>query len=197
MADQFGLPVTEYADTAFSAELAPRFSYGCAVFLDTDRVNFQKEGFSKEELLAGLAQVLPKNVWQYVVGVPRLASLGRRFVLQGGTQYNLAAVKAQVDYIKERVPDAEVFVHPHTGEAGALGAAMETLRVVKRRGGSTFIGLDAAIELEYSTRNDETTTCHFCENECSRTFVDAVRPDGSTARYISGFSCLLYTSRCV
>jgi predicted nucleotide-binding protein (sugar kinase/HSP70/actin superfamily) len=189
MADQFGLPVTEYADTAFQAELAPKFSYGCAVFLDTDRVNFQKEGFSKEELLAGLAQVLPKNVWQYVVGVPRMAALGRKFVLQGGTQYNMAAVKAQVDYIRERVPNAEVYVHPHSGEAGAIGAAMETLRVVKRRGSSTFIGLDAAIDLQYQTTNNETTTCHFCANNCSRTFIDAFRPDGSTSRYISGFSC--------
>ncbi|WP_437924743.1 BadF/BadG/BcrA/BcrD ATPase family protein [Sorangium sp. So ce291] len=189
MADQFGLKVTEYADTAFGAELAPKFSYGCAVFLDTDRVNFQKEGFSKEELLAGLAQVLPKNVWQYVVQIPRLAALGTRYVLQGGTQYNLAAVKAQVDYIKERVPGAEVFVHPHTGEAGALGAAFETLRVVKRRGRSTFIGIDAAIALEYTTKNDEETVCHFCPNECKRTFIDAKRPDGSTSRYISGFSC--------
>lgn len=189
MADQFGLRVTDYAETAFQAELAPKFSYGCAVFLDTDRVNFQKEGFSKEELLAGLAQVLPKNVWQYVVQIPRLASLGRRFVLQGGTQYNLAAVKAQVDYIKERVPDGEVFVHPHTGEAGAIGAAFETLRVIKRRGTSTFIGLDAAIDLQYATKNDDDTVCHFCPNECKRTFIDAQRPDGSTARYISGFSC--------
>ncbi|MCZ7686999.1 MAG: acyl-CoA dehydratase activase-related protein [Sandaracinaceae bacterium] len=189
MADQFGLPVTQYAENAFAAELAPKFSYGCAVFLDTDRVNFQKEGFSKEELLAGLAQVLPKNVWQYVVGVPRLAALGRKFVLQGGTQYNLAAVKAQVDYIKERVPGAEVYVHPHSGEAGAIGAAMETLRVVRRRGHSTFIGLEGAIELSYTTKNDAETVCHFCPNECSRTFIDAFRPDGSTARYISGFSC--------
>jgi predicted CoA-substrate-specific enzyme activase len=189
MADQFGLKVTEYADTAFKAELAPKFSYGCAVFLDTDRVNFQKEGFSKEELLAGLAQVLPKNVWQYVVQIPRLAALGTRYVLQGGTQYNLAAVKAQVDYIKERVPGAEVFVHPHTGEAGALGAAFETLRVVKRRGSSTFIGIDAAIDLQYTTKNDEETVCHFCENNCKRTFIDTTRPDGTTSRYISGFSC--------
>lgn len=189
MADQFGLKVTEYADTAFQAELAPKFSYGCAVFLDTDRVNFQKEGFSKEELLAGLAQVLPKNVWQYVVQIPRLASLGTRYVLQGGTQYNLAAVKAQVDYIKERVPGAQVFVHPHTGEAGAIGAAVETLRVVKRRGHSTFIGIDAAIALDYTTKNDEETVCHFCPNECKRTFIDTSRPDGSTSRYISGFSC--------
>lgn len=189
MADQFGLKVTEYADNAFKAGLAPKFNYGCAVFLDTDRVNFQKEGYGKEELLAGLAQVLPKNVWQYVVAVPRLASLGRRFVLQGGTQYNLAAVKAQVDYIKQRVPDAEVFVHPHSGEAGAIGAAMETLRVVKRKGQSRFIGLQAAIELEYRAKNDEETKCTFCPNNCSRTFIDAFRPDGSTSRYISGFSC--------
>jgi predicted CoA-substrate-specific enzyme activase len=188
-ADSFGVPVTEFADVAFKAELAPKFSYGCAVFLDTDRVNFQKEGFSKEEMLAGLAQVLPKNVWQYVVQIPRLAALGTRYVLQGGTQYNLAAVKAQVDYIKERVPDAQVFVHPHTGEAGAIGAAMETMRVVKRKGRSSFIGIDAAIRLEYTSKNDAETVCHFCPNECKRTFIDTKRPDGSTSRYIAGFSC--------
>lgn len=188
-ADSFGVQVTDFADVAFKAELAPKFSYGCAVFLETDRVNFQKEGFSKEEMLAGLAQVLPKNVWQYVVQIPRLASLGRKFVLQGGTQYNLAAVKAQVDYIKERVPDGEVFVHPHTGEAGAIGAAMETLRVVRRKGSSTFIGLDQAIALEYTSKNDEETVCHFCPNECKRTFIDTKTQDGRTSRYIAGFSC--------
>jgi len=194
MADQFGVPVEEYAAHAFRAKLTPTFSYGCAVFLDADRVNFQKEGYSKEELLAGLALVLPKNVWQYVVQIPRMAALGRRFVLQGGTQRNLAALKAQVDYIKARVPDAEVFVHPHTGEAGAIGAAMETLRVVQRRRArgetpSTFIGLDAAIGLEYTTKNDAETTCTFCANHCSRTFIDTRTPDGRTSRYISGFSC--------
>ncbi|ASA19744.1 BadF/BadG/BcrA/BcrD ATPase family protein [Paenibacillus donghaensis] len=189
MADQFGIPVQEYADTAFGAALSPKFSYGCAVFLDADRVNFQKEGYSKEELLAGLALVLPKNIWQYVVQIPRMAELGRKFVLQGGTQYNLAAVKAQVDYIKQRVPDAEIYVHPHPGEAGAIGAAMETLRLVKRRGYSTFLGLDTVIDLRYESRNDESTRCHFCPNHCSRTFIDAETPDGQTARYISGFSC--------
>jgi activator of 2-hydroxyglutaryl-CoA dehydratase/predicted nucleotide-binding protein (sugar kinase/HSP70/actin superfamily) len=189
MADQFGVKLEEYADTAFSAELAPKFSYGCAVFLDADRVNFQKEGFTATQMLAGLAQVLPKNVWQYVVNVPRLAEFGRTFVLQGGTQRNLAAVKAQVDYIKDRVPNARVLVHPHTGEAGAIGAAMETLRVVRRRGKSTFIGMEQAINLAYTTINDESSVCHFCPNNCARTFVDTVTPDGQSSRYISGFSC--------
>jgi len=189
MADQFGVKITDYADVAFGAELSPKFSYGCAVFLDSDRVNFQKEGYSREELLAGLAQVLPKNVWQYVVQIPRMAALGKKYVLQGGTQYNLAAVKAQVDYIKERVPGAEVYVHPHCGEAGAIGAAFETLRVVKRRGHSTFVGLDSAIGITYTSKNDEETRCHFCPNLCARTFIDTVTPAGDSARYISGFSC--------
>jgi len=189
MADQFGVPLQEYSNVAFSADLSPKFSYGCAVFLDADRVNFQKEGFTAPEMLSGLAQVLPKNVWQYVVQVPRLAQFGKVFVLQGGTQRNLAAVKAQVDYIAARVPGAEIHVHPHCGEAGALGAAMETLRTVKRRGHSTFIGIDQAIDLRFVSRNDESTKCNFCPNNCSRTFIDTETPDGRTSRYISGFSC--------
>jgi activator of 2-hydroxyglutaryl-CoA dehydratase/predicted nucleotide-binding protein (sugar kinase/HSP70/actin superfamily) len=189
MANQFGIPITKYADTAFRARRSPNFSYGCAVFLDADRVNFQKEGFSKEELLAGLALVLPKNIWQYVVQIPRMAQLGVRYVLQGGTQYNLAALKAQVDYIRQRVPEAEVLVHPHPGEAGAIGAAMESRRVVQRRGYSTFIGLSAALGLTYTTRHDESTACNFCSNHCARTFTETHTPEGGTSRYISGFNC--------
>jgi activator of 2-hydroxyglutaryl-CoA dehydratase len=189
MADQFGLPVKQYAEVAFEARLAPKFSYGCAVFLDSDRVNFQKEGYSKEELLAGLALVLPKNVWQYVVQIPRMSELGRVFVLQGGTQKNVAALKAQVDYIEKRVPNAEVYLHPHCGEAGAIGAAFEALRVVRRRAKTTFVGLDQAIDIDYTSTNNEQTRCNFCPNNCSRTFIDTQTLDGKTARYISGFSC--------
>jgi len=189
MADQFGLPVKQYAEVAFQARLAPKFSYGCAVFLDSDRVNFQKEGYSREELLAGLALVLPKNVWQYVVQIPRMAELGKVFVLQGGTQKNVAALKAQVDYIEKRVPGGEVYLHPHCGEAGAIGAAFEALRVTKRRGKTTFVGLDQAIDINYVSINDETTRCNFCPNNCSRTFIDTETLDGNKARYISGFSC--------
>jgi len=189
MAKQFGVAVEAYADVAFSATKAPRFNYGCAVFLDTDRVNFQKEGYSKEELFAGIAKVLPKNVWQYVVQAPNLASFGRHFVLQGGTQYNLAALKAQVDYIKDLVPDAKVNVHPYPGEAGAFGAAIEARDAVAQRGYSTFVGLDEAMRLTYTTRTDETTRCHFCPMECSRTFIDTQTPRSETVRYIAGFAC--------
>ncbi len=183
MADQFGVPVTEYADVAFKAELAPKFSYGCAVFLDTDRVNFQKEGFSKEELLAGLAQVLPKNVWQYVVQIPRLAALGHEVRAPGRHAVQpRRASRRRSTTSRSACPDAEVFVHPHTRrgrrdrrrdrDAAAWSSA---------RASSTFIGIDAAIDLEYTTKNDEETRCHFCPNDCTRTFIDTKTPDGRTA----------------
>jgi hypothetical protein len=101
----------------------------------------------------------------------------------------LRLFKAQVDYIQERVPNADVYVHPRTGEAGALGAAFEAIRVVQRKGSSSFIGLKNVIELDYTTRNDETTRCDFCENNCSRTFIDTHISAEETVRYISGFSC--------
>ena len=189
MAKQFGVPVEGFADVAFSAKQAPRFNYGCAVFLDTDRVNFQKEGYTKEELFAGIAKVLPKNVWQYVVQAPNLAAFGDHFVLQGGTQYNQAALKAQVDYIKEKVPHAKVDVHPHPGEAGAYGAALEAKDIVARKGYATFVGMQEALQMTYTSKTDESTRCHFCTINCSRTFIDTQTPSSDTVRYIAGFSC--------
>ncbi len=168
-AEKFGYRVEEFADVAFRAEYAPRFNFGCAVFLEQDIVNFQRLGWEPHEIMAGLAKVLPKNVWLYVVKEPNLRKLGRRFLLQGGTQRNLAAVKAQYDFIKERVPDAEIFVHPITGEAGAFGAAVEAMK--NYTGRTNFIGLDELLSLDFSVKSDETTRCHFCTNRCQRTFV--------------------------
>ncbi len=190
MAKQFGVKIEEFADHAFAAEASPKFNYGCAVFLDTDRVNFQREGFSRDELFAGISQVLPKNVWQYVVQAPNLAQFGKHYVLQGGTQYNLAALKAQVDYIEEKVPGAIVDVHPHTGEAGAIGAALEAKDVVVRRGHATFVGLENTLKMTFTSKTDESTRCHFCDMLCSRTFIDTKTPfSDKTTRYIAGFAC--------
>jgi activator of 2-hydroxyglutaryl-CoA dehydratase len=62
-AEGFGLNVNQYADLAFSAQAMPVFGYGCAVFMQSDIVNFQRQGWRAEEILAGLAAVLPKNVF--------------------------------------------------------------------------------------------------------------------------------------
>ena len=175
-AEDFGLTVNQYADLAFTAKAMPVFGYGCAVFMQSDIVNFQRQGWRAEEILAGLAVVLPKNVFLYVASIPNLAALGSRFVLQGGTQNNLAVVKAEVDFIRNSFRAAgrqpEIIVHEHCGESGAIGAAQESLRLWRNGQRTTFIGLDAVRNIEYRTTRSEATRCNFCKNNCLRTFVD-------------------------
>ena len=175
-AEGFGLTVNQYADLAFSAQAMPVFGYGCAVFMQSDIVNFQRQGWRAEEILAGLAAVLPKNVFLYVASIPNLAALGSRFVLQGGTQNNLAVVKAEVDFIRNSFratgKKPEIIVHEHCGESGAIGAAQESLRLWQNGQQTTFVGLDAVRKIEYRTTRNEDTRCHFCKNDCLRTFID-------------------------
>ena len=175
-AEGFGLSVNQYADLAFSAQAMPVFGYGCAVFMQSDIVNFQRQGWRAEEILAGLAAVLPKNVFLYVASIPNLAALGSRFVLQGGTQNNLAVVKAEVDFIRNSFratgKQPEIIVHEHCGESGAIGAAQEALRLWRNGQHTTFVGLDAVRKIEYRTTRNEDTRCHFCKNDCLRTFID-------------------------
>lgn len=175
-AEGFGLKVEQYADMAFSAQSMPVFGYGCAVFMQSDIVNFQRQGWRAEEILAGLAAVLPKNVFLYVASIPNLAALGSRFVLQGGTQNNMAVVKAEVDFIRSSFrasgKQPEIIVHEHCGESGAIGAGIEALRLWRNGLRTSFVGLDAVRNITYRTTRNEATRCNFCKNNCLRTFID-------------------------
>jgi predicted CoA-substrate-specific enzyme activase len=175
-AEGLGLGVEQYADLAFSAQAMPVFGYGCAVFMQSDIVNFQRQGWRAEEILAGMAVVLPKNVFLYVASIPNLAALGTRFVLQGGTQNNLAVVKAEVDFIHNSFRAAgkkpEIIVHEFCGESGAIGAAVEALRLWRKGLQTTFVGLEAVRKIQYRTTRSEATRCNFCKNNCLRTFID-------------------------
>ena len=176
-AEAFGYDVSDYAEVAFGARAMPEFGYGCAVFMQSDIVDFQRRGWQPNEILAGLAAVLPKNIWLYVCQIPNMARLGSTFLLQGGTQRNLAAVKAQVDFIGSRFQgtgiEPEVIVHPHCAECGAFGCAIETARLYDETPfESSFIGLEAVPSIQYRTTRNESTRCSFCRNACMRTFID-------------------------
>jgi predicted nucleotide-binding protein (sugar kinase/HSP70/actin superfamily)/activator of 2-hydroxyglutaryl-CoA dehydratase len=175
-AEGFGIPVERYAETAFAAQAMPSFGYGCAVFLQSDIVNYQRQGWQAAEILAGLATVLPRNVFLHVAKAPNLTALGSRFILQGGTQKNLAAVKAQVDFLRAGFRstgiEPEIEVHPHCGEAGAIGAGFEAMRLWRLGRATSFIGMDAVDHIRYTTTCSEETRCRFCKNACLRTFLD-------------------------
>jgi predicted CoA-substrate-specific enzyme activase len=201
VAERYNVPLDQYADRAFEAKSVPALAMGCGVFLQSDIVNQQRKGWSAEEIMAGLAAVLPLNVWVYAGQLQNLAAAGRKFVLQGGTHRNLAVVKAQVDFIRSKVPDAEIVVHPYSGEAGAIGAALCAAERLEPGRPSRFRGFDVIEALDYVSTTNEHTTCNWCPVNCKRTFIDVRLPDGvgrpwskvplekGWERVISGNSC--------
>jgi predicted CoA-substrate-specific enzyme activase len=193
ISEGFGYKVEQFADVAFTAREMPIFPYGCAVFLQADIASFQGQGWKPNEILAGLAAVLPKNVWLYIAKIPNLPELGTRFILQGGTQNNLAAVKAQMDFIHQRFQGSgktpEIIVHKHAGEAGAIGAAFEAMTLWQQGRKTSFIGLDGVRNIQYRTTVGEETRCRFCKNNCLRTFIDIGGGNGNGTRRLIVATC--------
>jgi len=201
VAERYNVPLESYAEQAFRAKAIPSLAMGCGVFLQSDIVNQQRKGWSSEEIMASLAAVLPLNVWVYAGQLQNLAAAGRKFVLQGGTHRNLAVVKAQVDFIRGKVPQADIVVHPYSGEAGAIGAALCAGDWLKEAAPTRFRGFDVIESLEYQSTTNEHTTCNWCPVNCKRTFIDVRLPEGKGRgwskvplvegweRVISGNSC--------
>jgi hypothetical protein len=180
--------VTEYADTAFrrsSPEVQLRLRglsrHGPGELpegglLERGAAGGARAGAAEERLAVRRADPAP--------GVA-----GHALRAAGGTQYNLAAVKAQVDYIKERVPGAEVFVHPHTGEAGASAPRS------RRCAWSSAAG---ARRSSASTRRSTSSTRRRTTRDGLPLLPQRVQahlhrrragPTARRARYIAGFSC--------
>ena len=199
VAERYGVPLENYADRAFRAKSLPHLAMGCGVFLQSDIVNQQRKGWSADEIMAALAAVLPLNVWVYACQLQNLRAVGRKFVLQGGTHLNAAVVKAQVDFITSKVPDAEIMIHPYSGEAGAIGAALCAADAARDR--SRFRGFPAVEDLTYRSTTNDHTICHWCSCNCKRTFIDVELPGAAGRpwskipvtegweRVISGNSC--------
>ena len=181
VAERFNIPMSEMADRAFLAESMPQLSMGCGVFLQSDIVNQQRKGWQADEILAALCAILPLNVWIYAGGLNNLKQVGRKYILQGGTHKNLAVVKTQVDFILSKIPEAEVVVHPYSGEAGAIGAALVALEWWEKGGCTSFRGFDAIDRLTYKTVTAVETVCHWCPVNCQRSFID-VELDGGKGR---------------
>ncbi|GMU58703.1 MAG: hypothetical protein AMXMBFR34_04660 [Myxococcaceae bacterium] len=183
-----GVPLEQLAEVTERALRVPRFSVGCAVFLDTERVTAQRDGLSPSDILAGMTNVLPRNIWENVVGETSLEALGTVFVLSGGVQRNRAAVAAQAHYLRQRHPRVEVVVHPWAGEAGAIGAALAAREARPTGTRGRFVGLEAAAALQVSAVSSEDTRCRLCPSHCARTVVSARRGDEVRA-VVTGNAC--------
>ncbi len=94
-------------------------------------------------------------------------------------------------------------MHPYSGEAGAIGAALCAADWRAGAGGRTsrFRGYDVIEALDYTQHHQRPHDVHWCPVNCKRTFIDVRLPDGKGRpwskvplgagweRVISGNSC--------
>ncbi len=115
------LKTEDIADIAFKSSSPPNFSDQCAAFINSDIKTAIQEGFSREDIAAGLVYSVCLN---YINRVKGSRSVGRKVFMQGGVCYNRAVPTAMA-----ALTGNEIVVPPEPGLMGAFGAVLE----VKKR----------------------------------------------------------------
>lgn len=135
-----------------------------------------KEGASLADISAGLSYSVIKNALYKVIKLRNKEQIGKNVVVQGGTFYNEAVLRAF-----EKEADIEVIRRDIAGLMGAYG--MATIAMDKDDGkGSTILSLT---ELEKLTYTNAMKNCGKCTNNCMLTITTF--NDGR--EYISGNRC--------
>ncbi len=175
-AEALGYTVQEFARLALFADHPVDLGSRCTVFMNSSVKQAQKDGASVENISAGLAVSVVKNALYKVIRASSPEELGRRIVVQGGTFYNEAVLRAF-----EREMGVEVIRPDIAGLMGAFGAALYGKSKGKER--SELLSQE---ELEAFTQTSRSVNCGLCGNHCpltvhrfsgGRTFISGNRCD--------------------
>ncbi|MDY4192617.1 MAG: acyl-CoA dehydratase activase-related protein [Oscillospiraceae bacterium] len=174
-AGALGYKTEDFARLGLFGDAPVELGSRCTVFMNSSVKQAQKDGASIENISAGLSVSVVKNALYKVIRVSSKESLGHNIVVQGGTFYNDAVLRA---FEKEMGCEA---VRPDiAGLMGAYGAALHALS--KGREKSTILGPQ---ELRDFTHEERETQCGLCSNHCRLT----VNTFGGGKKYISGNKC--------
>ena len=91
----------------------------CTVFMNSNVKQAQKEGAAVSDISAGLAYSVIKNALFKVIKLADARELGQHIVVQGGTFYNKAVLRAF-----ERIAGVDAVCPDISGLMGAFGAAL-------------------------------------------------------------------------
>ena len=172
-AKAMGYPIEEFAKLGIHAKAPVNLGSRCTVFMNSSVKQSQKDGAAVEDISAGLSVSVVKNAIYKVIRAVSPKELGSRIVVQGGTFYNDAVLRAF-----EKEIGADVIRPSIAGIMGAYGAAIHSMRL----GESTLISEE---ELETFRHESSTAQCKGCANHCSLT----INRFGDGKRYISGNQC--------
>lgn len=115
--ETLNIKTEEIGALALQGDNPPNFTDQCAAFIASDIKRAVQEGFSKNNILAGLVYSICLN---YLDRVKGSRPIGKKIFMQGGVCYNKSVPVAMAGLIK-----SEIIVPPEPGLTGALGAALE------------------------------------------------------------------------
>ena len=176
-AEALGYDVKEFAALGLFADKPVDLGSRCTVFMNSSVKQAQKDGASIQNISAGLSISVVKNALYKVIRASSPEELGRRIVVQGGTFYNEAVLRAF-----EKEMGVEVVRPDIAGLMGAFGAALHGMALAKPGQVSTLLKKE---ELLRFTQETKSVQCGGCTNHCQLT-VNAF-PGGR--RLISGNRC--------
>lgn len=176
-AGALGLGIAEFAEAALHAVQPVDLGSRCTVFMNSKVKQVQKEGASLPDLSAGLAYSVVKNALQKVIKIRNPEELGRRIVVQGGTFYNDAVLRAF-----ELLTGREAVRPDIAGIMGAYGCALLAREQYDGAGHSSLLPCE---ELHSFTYEVSHARCSLCSNNCAMTISRF--PDKSF--HVSGNRC--------
>lgn len=170
-------PIQEFAKSALNSQAPADLGSRCTVFMNSSVKQAQKEGASMADISAGLSYAVIKNALIKVIKIKSPEDLGKKVIVQGGTFYNDAVLRA-FELISGRHP-----VRPDI--AGLMGAYGSALIAKERWQGieeTTTLSPQAIGELSVK---HAMVRCKVCENTCSMT----VNRFSDGRKFITGNRC--------
>ena len=175
-AKSMGFEVAQFAEKGLRARAPVNLGSRCTVFMNSSVKQSQKDGATVEDISAGLSVSVVKNAIYKVIRAGSADELGDHVVVQGGTFYNDAVLRAfEMELGKEVIRPAIA------GLMGAYGAALYAMETSAAR--STLIAPGELAGFEHAAK---AATCQGCTNHCRLTINSF---GGGKKKYISGNQC--------
>ncbi len=180
-AKNLNLKIDEFVEEAIKSNRPVDLGSRCTVFMNSKIKQAQKEGYKVGDISAGLSYSVIKNAIQKVMKIRDVETLGDHIVVQGGTFYNDAVLRAF-----EVIVGKEVIRPDIAGLMGAYGIACIAKEEFATNGDkkyeSNVTKNNALDDLKVTILH---TRCHGCENNCQLT----INEFSNGKRFISGNRC--------
>ncbi len=164
-AKSLNLDISEFVKEAIKAKRPVDLGSRCTVFMNSKIKQAQKEGYSVGDISSGLSYSVIKNAIQKVMKVRDVETLGDHIVVQGGTFYNDAVLRAFELIVGKNVIRPDI-----SGLMGAYGMALLAKEQYEANLDmehvSTILRSEEIDKLEIKVTH---TRCNRCENHCKLT----------------------------